>query len=236
MSVDIRKSYSKLNEKLAGAFDSLGVRRSATIPYTDGHDMADHVNAVQAVAMEHGGFANNVANSYHHAGKRGWDSADGETTLHPVEKLRMTTIPKDSKVAKEAIEAAQEHVNNLKKLLGDDDPDVQATQNQLNLVKRSDGTGMNLFDFGVMLQQIMTKPTQKVAKQALLGTGASQAGGETSPEAPGGDQGGEPQQEAQGGAQAAPQGQEAAQAPAGGQAQPESQGGTPQQAAQPQQA
>lgn len=235
MSVDIRKSYSKLNEKLAGAFDSLGVRRSATIPYTDGHDMADHVNAVQAVAMEHGGFANNVANSYHHAGKKGWDSADGETTLHPVEKLRMTTIPKDSKVAKEAIEAAQEHVNNLKKLLGDADPDVQATQNQLNLVKRSDGTGMNLFDFGVMLQQIMTKPTQKVAKQALLGT-APQAGGETSPEAPGGDQGGEPQQEAQGGAQAAPQGQEAAQAPAGGQAQPESQGGTPQQAAQPQQA
>lgn len=234
MSVNLRKSYSKLNEKLAATFDGLGVRRMATVPYVEGNNDADHINAVQAVIQQSGGtLANYLASSFHKGEGKGHGSADGETVLHPTDKLRSTIVPKDSKVAKEAIEATQEHINNFKELLGKDDPTVLTAQNQLNLVKRSDAAGMNLFDLGVMLQTLPFKMTQKVAKlhgAANANTPADQQGAEAQPE------GGESQPEAQGGAQAAPQGQEATQAPADQQAQPESQGGTPQQAAQPQQA
>jgi len=226
MSVNLRKSYSKLNEKLAATFDGLGVRRMATAPYVEGHDDAEHINAVQAIIQQSGGtLANYLATSFHKSAGSGHGSADGETALHPTEKLRSTIVPKDSKVAKEAIDAAQEHINNFKQLLGDDDPTVQTAQNQLNLVKRSDGAGMNLFDFGVMMQTLPFKMTQKVAKMhgaANANTPADQQGAEAQPE------GGESQPEAQGGAQAAPQGNEAAQAPSAQQAQPESQGGTSQ--------
>ena len=237
MSVNLRKSYSKLNEKLAAAFDGLGVRRMATVPYVSGGDDAEHINAVQQVIQQSGGtLANYMPTSFHKGEGKGHGSADGETALHPTDKLRSTIVPKDSKVAKEAIEAAQEHINNFKELLGKDDPTVLTAQNQLNLVRRSDAAGMNLFDLGVMLQTLPFKMTQKVAK--LHGAANANAPSDGSESGTGAEQpeGGESQPEAQGEAQAAPQGQEAAQAPAGGQAQPESQGGTPQQAAQPQQA
>jgi hypothetical protein len=235
MGVNLKKSYAKLNEKLAAAFDGMGVRRGFTIPYVEGHSMADHINAINQVTGEHGGLANFLLQTYHTDGK--WGSGDGETVGHPVDRLRSTVIPKDDKGAKEAIEAAQDHINNFKKLLGDDDADVTTAQRQLDLVKATDGTGMNAFEFGVFLQNIMLRMTQKVGRMYMVanantpanqlesGTGAAEkdhSGDETS------EPGGNGAQGTPGGAQAAPQGSEAGAAPAapgGAQAAP---GGAPQ--------
>jgi len=214
--VNLKSTFAKLNESLAGAFDGLGVRRAFTVPYTEGHSAADHIKAVGAVSDQHGGATANLLSSYHHESGKGWGSGEGETVGHPVSKLQETVIPKDSEPAKEAIEAAQSHLNGFKKLLGPEDPDFQTAQNQLNLVKKTDGAGMSLMDFGVMLQQIMLKPTQKITRNHALANADTPASemesglGHAEPQEQG-------PEEAQGGAsggpgeaQAAPQGSEAA--------------------------
>lgn len=214
-TVNIQKSYSAVNAALAKLFDESGVRRSFTIPYVEGHAMADHINAVSTVAKQNGGLTNNFLASSHHSSGKGWGSADGETSGHPSEKLRQAVIPKGDENAKAAIAAAQKCITQFRFLLGDDEPTVQTAQGQLNLIKPTDGAGMTLFDFGVLLINLLHKPIQSVAR-AHSGTkknghspmlrGPVQESPQVAQETP---------QPAQGGAQ------EGEQAPTGGQAAPE---------------
>ena len=226
--ISIQDSYSNLNEKLAKQFDGSGVRRSFTLPYVDKQSMADHVNAVAQAAAQSGGLTGNMITSAHHSGGKGWGSAEGETVGHPTEKLRMTIIPKDDKLAKASLAAAQKHIDNIKALIGDKNPAVATAQSQLNLVKRTNGAGMNLFDFGGMLTQIMLKPMQALARahdatkpggiHPLLRPPAANAsaGQESAPEAPSEAQGGGETSEGTPEASAAPSGTEGASAPAAG--------------------
>ena len=164
-SVNLQKSYSRLNEKLIKLFDASGVRRSFTVPYVDGQDMNIHVESVGQAATQSGGLTNNLIMTAHHSGGKGWGSGEGHTVGHPADKLRNTVIPKDDEHAKAAIDAAQTHLNNVAKLIGDDDPAVKTAKSQLDLVKKTEGAGMTLLDFGVMLQQLTYAPNQAVARQ-----------------------------------------------------------------------
>lgn len=168
VKTNLKSSFAKVNEALAGAFDDLGIRRAFTVPYTEGHSASDHIKAVGAVLSQHGGATTNLLSSHHHEGKKGWGSGEGETVAHPVNKLQSTVIPKDSEAAKKVIQAVQTHLNGFKELLGADDPDVQAAQNQLNLVKRTEAAGMTAFDLGVMVQNFMFKLTQKTVRTHSL--------------------------------------------------------------------
>lgn len=163
-TVNIKKSYSALNESLTKLFDEAGVRRTFTVPYIEGQSAADHINSVGQVAAQSGGVTGNMITSAHHSAGKGYGSGDGHTVGHPTEKLRTTVIQKDDEHAKAAIAAAQKNINNLKFLLGGDEPSVQTAQSQLDLVKKTDGAGMNLFDFGGMLIQVMFRPMQAMAR------------------------------------------------------------------------
>jgi hypothetical protein len=163
-SVNLQKSYAALNEKLVQLFDESGVRRAFTVPYIEGQPTADHISSVGQVAQQAGGLTNNLVMTAHHSGGKGYGSGEGHTVGHPAESLRSTLIPKDDEHAKAAINAAQKHLDNLSELLGKDDPVIQTAQGQLDLVKKTDGVGMNLLDFGVMMNQLMYKPMQAVAR------------------------------------------------------------------------
>jgi hypothetical protein len=227
-TVNLKKSYSALNEALVKLFDESGVHRAFTVPYLQGQETKDHINAVGQAAQQVGGLTKNLIMSAHHAGAK-HGSGEGHTVGHPAEKLRQTMIPKDDENAKAAIAAAQKCINNFKFLLGDDDPTVQTAQGQLNLVKPINGAGMSLFDFGALLINIMFKPTQAAARAH---SGTKPGGHAPHPrgpvqEAP--QQGQETQEPAQGGDQ------QGGEAPTGGQAAPEAQG-APQAAPAPEQA
>jgi hypothetical protein len=187
-TVNLKKSYSKLNSSLTKLFDESGVRRSFTVPYIEGQPMADHINTLNQAAQQVGGLTMNTITSSHHEGGKGYGSGDGHSVGHPADQLRTTIIPKGDEHAKAVIDAAQKHINNLKFLLGDKDPDVQAAQSSLDLVKPTEAAGMNLFDLASLAIGIMHKPTQAVAR-AHSGT---KAGGHhaalRAPEAPGGQQ------------------------------------------------
>src|ERR1035437_9094563 len=163
-SVNLQKSNSKLNESLAHQFDNSGVRRSFTVPYIDGQPMDEHIAGVGQAASASGGLTKNLITSAHHSEGKGYGSGDGHTVGHPSEKLRTTIIPKEDEHAKKTIEAASAHLNNLAKLIGEDDPTILSAKSQLSLVQKTDGAGMNLLDFGVMMTQIMFNPTQKAAQ------------------------------------------------------------------------
>jgi hypothetical protein len=199
------KSNSKLNAALAHQFDKSGVKRSFTVPYVDGQSMDEHVSAVGQAAGEAGGLTKNLITTAHHSGGKGYGSAEGHSIGHPSDKLRTTIIPKDDEHAKATIAAASEHLNNLAKLLGDEDPTILTAKGQLKLVQKTDGVGMNLLDFGVMMTQIMFKPTQKAAQMH----DATKDGG-IHPQMRGSQA--QPPQEAQGEPQGAPSGGEAAEA------------------------
>ena len=235
--ISLQKSYSALNEKLATQFDASGIRRAFTVPYVEGQPMADHISAVAQVASQSGGLTGNMITSAHHSGGKGWGSGEGHTVGHPSDKLRTTVIPKDDEHAKASIAAAQTHLNNLSKLIGEDDPAVTTANSQLDLVKKTDGAGMSLLDFGGMLIQIMYRPMQAAAR-AHSGTkegghaphlrGPEEATASGSQESPT-----EPQGEAEGGggapedssaAPAAPESATAAPAPPAGAPAPQVQG------------
>ena len=215
--VNLQKSYSTLNEKLIKLFDESGVRRSFTVPYVDGQDMNVHVESVGQAATQSGGLTNNLIMTAHHSGGKGWGSGEGHTVGHPADKLRNTVIPKDDEHAKAAIDAAQTHLNNVAKLIGDDDPAVKTAKSQLDLVKKTEGAGMTLLDFGVMLQQLTYAPNQAVARAH---SGAKEGGHSPQLRAPGAAAPQEEQEEPAGGEQ--PQGGEAS-APAAAGGQPEAQ-------------
>ena len=50
-TVNLKKAYSALNEKLAKLFDESGVRRSFTVPYIEGQEMKDHIKISQFSAV-----------------------------------------------------------------------------------------------------------------------------------------------------------------------------------------
>jgi hypothetical protein len=216
--VNLQRSYSKLNESIVKLYDESGVRRSLTVPYVDGQDMAEHISAVGQAAGESGGLTKSLILSAHHSTGKGWGSGDGHSVGFLADKLRTTLIPKDDENAKAAISAAQTHINNLSTLLGKDNPVIQTAQGQLNLVKQTNGQSMNLLDFGVMLTQLMYRPSQAVAKahSATKPGGAApqgrapgdlqpdqSAGGEQQQQQP--DQGNQGEAQPQESAQAAPE-------------------------------
>ena len=164
MAINLQKTFSALNEKLAVLFDESGVRRSFTVPYIDGQDMHEHVSAVGQAAQDAGGLMNNLVTTAHHSGGKGWGTGDGQTVGHPGDALRNTIIPKEDEKAKAVISAAQKHLSGIASLIGEDDPAVKTSQGQLDLVKKTDGAGMNLLDFGVMMIQIMHGPNQAIAR------------------------------------------------------------------------
>lgn len=161
---NLKKSYATLNTKVAKAFDENGVPRSFTVPYSENQSMSGHVQDVSKVAEQFGGMATQIITSGHKEDGKGWGSAEGETVGHNATLLRHTTIPPNNEPVKEAIDAAQKHLDGCKKLLGKDNPTVAQSQYKLDLLKHGDAAGMNLFDFGVMILQIMQGPTQAVAK------------------------------------------------------------------------
>jgi len=163
--IALSKLYSRLNESLAHLFDSMGVRRSFSVPYIEGQATAEHIKAVGTAATQNGGAYNNLITSAHHSGGKGWGSGDGHTVAHPADKLRTTLIPKGDENAKAAIDAAQKYLDGCAKLLGDDDPTILTANSQLKLVKKSDAAGMTLFDFGVFLIQITHPPTQAIGRK-----------------------------------------------------------------------
>lgn len=167
--INLQKSLSKVNESLTRLFDESGIRRAFTVPYVEGQDMADHIKTVGAAAQQAGGFGNNLITTSHHSDGKGYGSGDGHTVAHPAESLRNAVIPKGDEQAKTAVDAAQSHLNNIGKLIGDDNPDVKTAKNQLKLVEKTSGAGMTLLDFGIFLTQLMLKPTQAVS-QVISGT------------------------------------------------------------------
>ena len=163
-SVNLQKDFGRLNEALIKQFDESGVPRSFTVPYIEGQPMADHITSVGQAASQVGGLTKNFIASAHHSGGKGFGSGDGHTVGHLSDKLRTTIIPKDDENAKTTIAAAQKYLNDIKKVMGDDSPEVTAAHSQLALVKKTEGAGMNLLDFGVMMIQLMHAPTQAVAR------------------------------------------------------------------------
>jgi hypothetical protein len=163
-SVKLQKSFSLVNERVAKLLDESGVRRSFTVPYVDAQAMDEHVKGVGQAAMQSGGLSNNLILTAHHSEGKGWGSGEGHTVGYPGDKLRNTVVPKDDPNAKAAIEAAQAHLNNIAKLLGDDDSAVKTANSQLSLVKKNSGAGMSLLDFAVMILQVLFTPNQAVAR------------------------------------------------------------------------
>ena len=210
-SVNFTKVYAALNEAIIKLFDESGVRRSLTVPYIEGQEMADHVNAVASTVAQNGGMTNNFITSAHHSSGKGWGTGEGHTVGHPSEKLRQTVIPKDDANAKAAIDVAQKMINGFKTLLGEKDSHVQTAQGRLNLVKPTNGAGMSLWDFGMLLINMMQEPIQAIARAH---SGTKPGGHAPHPRAP---HAGEL-------AQAAPEGQEQA---------PEAQGAGEEQAQAP---
>lgn len=162
--ISLQSDYSRLNASLTKLFDEAGVRRSFTVPYVHGQEMAEHIKAVGVASQTSGGLSRNIVTTSHHSDGRGWGSGDGHTVGHPSEKLRTTIIPKDDENAKAAIDAAQKYLNDVAKLIGDDNPAVQTAKGQLKLAQRTDGAGMTLLDLGVFLIQLVSAPTQAAAK------------------------------------------------------------------------
>jgi len=85
--VNLHKAYSLLNERLAELFDHSGVKRNFAVPYVKGQDIGEHTDSLSAVLPSVGGITRNLLLTYHHAGKKGWGSEDGETTAHSSDKL-----------------------------------------------------------------------------------------------------------------------------------------------------
>jgi hypothetical protein len=166
--LNLRASYNKVNEDLSKLFDERGVPRNWTVPFVEGHDMAAHIKAVGSVADDHGTLAASFVTSAHHAGGRGQGSADGSTQGHSVDKLRQVHIPANDEKAIRVIADARSLLNQISELLGKDEPTVVTARSQLSLAARSNGQGMTLYDFAVLIIQLLHPPVQAVAQRHAL--------------------------------------------------------------------
>lgn len=162
--VNLQKDYSQLNEAIIKLNDEAGVGRSGTIPYVEGQSMSDHIAGVGQVASQVGGLTKNVISSAHHSGGKGFGSGEGHTVLHPADKLRQTTIPKNDPNAKAVIAAALKYLNDVETVMGDKEPAVVTAKSQVNLVKPTSAAGMSLFDLGTLIIQSIYPAAQAVAK------------------------------------------------------------------------
>ena len=162
--INVQKTFSGVNEALTKLFDESGVKRTFTVPYIDGQGMDEHINAVGQAANDTGGLTNNLITTQHHSSGKGWGSGEGHTVGFLADHLRDTIVPADDENAKAAIAAAQKHINEIAKGLGDDDPAIKVANGQLALLKKHDASGMSLMDFGVMIQQMMHAPNQAIAR------------------------------------------------------------------------
>jgi hypothetical protein len=165
--INLRASYNRVNEDLSKLFDERGIKRTFSVPFTAGQ-MSDHIKAVGKVADDHGGLAASFVTSAHHAGGRGYGSTDGSTQGHSVDKLRATHIPKDDEMAIRVIADARTLLNQIAELLGKDEPTVVTARSQLNLAASSNGQGMTLYDFAVLIIQLLHPPVQAVARRHAL--------------------------------------------------------------------
>ena len=208
--INVQKTFSGVNEALTKLFDESGVKRTFTVPYIDGQGMDEHINAVGQAANDTGGLTNNLITTQHHSSGKGWGSGEGHTVGFLADHLRDTIVPADDENAKAAIAAAQKHINEIAKGLGDDAPEIKVANGQLALLKKHDAAGMNLMDFGVMIQQMIHAPNQAIARAH---SGKKDGGHAPHLRPPG--QASEDQQEGDSGAQG---GEE--QAPAAGEAAP----------------
>jgi len=159
-SVNLQRAYSKLNSAIAALFDSLGVRRTATIPHVAGENMTQHLQAIGSVLPAIGGVTANLLTATHTK----HDPNGGATIAHPAAKLRSTTIPKNSEPAKAAVAACRNFVNKAAFLLGDDDPTVKIAKSQLDLIGKFGMANMTGFDSGVALLSVPGPLIQAIAK------------------------------------------------------------------------
>jgi hypothetical protein len=164
MAVNLQKLYSRVNEALTKLFDESGVRRSFTVPYVEQEPMAQHVSTVGKVALRNGGLTKNLVTTMHHSGGKGWGTGDGETVGHPAHNLKTTVVPKDDENAKAVIDSAQKYLNAIGSFVGEKEPAIQTANSQLSIVKKTNGAGMNLLDFGTLIQQVLHGPTQIIAR------------------------------------------------------------------------
>jgi hypothetical protein len=162
--INLHTSVAQVNENLVRLNDSLGVRRAFSTPFVDGEAMGDHIKSVSAAANQHGGITKVLLSSYHHEGKRGWNSSDGETVGHPVDKLQNTIIPKDFAPAIKAIGAVRTLVTKAASIVGDKEPSVTKSRSQLKLLSAANGAGMNLFDFNALVQFLVFPVIQAVSR------------------------------------------------------------------------
>ncbi len=163
-SIKLQNAFSLLNERVRELFDHSGVRRAFTVPYIEGQQMDEHVNAVGLAAAQSGGLTNNLLTTAHHSGGKGYGSGDGHTVGHSSEALRNTIITKDNPQAIAAIKACRSLLNKISSLLGDEDPAVKTAKSQLNIIGKNQGAGMNCLDFAVGLIQTTSAPIQAVAR------------------------------------------------------------------------
>ena len=62
-TVNLKDSYSALNEALIKLFDESGVKRNFTVPYIASQEMSEHINSVAEVASGRNGRVDQE--SYH---------------------------------------------------------------------------------------------------------------------------------------------------------------------------
>lgn len=170
--VSLHRAFSNLQEKLTALMDVHG-KRSATIPYIHGGSSEDHISAVGQALQSVGGVTRNVLTSAHHANGRGFGSGDGATVAFHADTLRDAVIPANSELAKAALSAESNLINQIAKLIGDKDQSVQVARSQIKLVGKSSGAGMTLLDFVSALQAI---PGPAVAAVARAHSGTKEGG------------------------------------------------------------
>jgi hypothetical protein len=165
-TANIKRDYGVLNEKLIALFDGSGVKRSFTVPYVAGQETGDHVQAVGKAATQVGGFAKNVMMSAHaHSSGAKYGDGNGQTVGHPADKLRSTIIPKNDEKATAVIVAAQKLLKDLESVTPKNEKaHSQTAMNQLGVVKKTNGEGMNLLDFGVFMINLAFLPLQALAR------------------------------------------------------------------------
>jgi hypothetical protein len=159
-SVNLKKSYSRLNSAICDLFDGLGIKRSLSSPHQDGQSMDQHITSVGEQLQKVGGATKNfisATHSIHHGGK------GGMTVAHPVDKLHETVIPVNNEDAKKAVSAAKTFVRQSAFLLGDD-PVIKTAKSQLELIGKHDMSGMSAFDAGASLLAMTGPIVQKIAR------------------------------------------------------------------------
>jgi hypothetical protein len=158
-SVNLLKLYSHLNAAICDLFDSLGVKRSLTMPHQAGQSMADHITDVGGALRKVGGITANLVTATHTR----HDPKGGATVAFPSDQLRQTIIPKNFEPAKTAVATCRTLVNKIAGLVPDE-PAAQQAKSQIKLIGQQDMAGMHAFDAGAALVAIIHPLFQMLAR------------------------------------------------------------------------